>query len=302
MKIVLTGSLGNIGRPLTQKLVQKNHTVTVISSNAARREEIGTLGAKAAIGTMHDIAFLTETFKGADAVFLMEAVSPKSFFDPGFDIIKTYTGIAENYRQAVELSGVKNVIHLSSIGAHTTEGNGVLSMHYYAEQILKQLPGDISVKFMRPVGFYTNLLRSLPTVTAQGAFVFNYGGDNKEPWVAPVDIAEAIAGEMEKPFAGKTVRYLASDEVSPEEIAAVLGEAIGTPGLKWLVIPDEQLLNGMLAAGMNPKIAKGFVEMQAAQGSGAMYEDYYRNRPALGKTKLKDFAAEFAAVYHAQTK
>ncbi len=33
MNIVLTGSLGNIGKPLTQELVQKRHSVTVISSN-----------------------------------------------------------------------------------------------------------------------------------------------------------------------------------------------------------------------------------------------------------------------------
>jgi hypothetical protein len=33
MKIILTGSLGNIWKPLTQQLVQKGHQVTVISSN-----------------------------------------------------------------------------------------------------------------------------------------------------------------------------------------------------------------------------------------------------------------------------
>jgi hypothetical protein len=54
----------------------------------------------------------------------------------------------------------------------------------------------------------------------------------------------------------------------------------------------------MLAAGMNRWIAKGFVDMQAAQRSGSLYEDYYRNRPVLGKTKLKDFAGEFAIVYN----
>lgn len=32
MNIVLTGSLGNIGKPLTKALVEKGHTVTVISS------------------------------------------------------------------------------------------------------------------------------------------------------------------------------------------------------------------------------------------------------------------------------
>lgn len=36
MKIIVTGSLGNISKPLTQKLVQKELQVTVISSEPQR--------------------------------------------------------------------------------------------------------------------------------------------------------------------------------------------------------------------------------------------------------------------------
>lgn len=90
---------------------------------------------------------------------------------------------------------------------------------------------------------------------------------------------------------------MASDELSPNEVASILGEAIGKPDLKWVVIPDEQLLNGLLATAMNPGIARGFVEMNASRRDGVLYEDYYRNKPTLGKTKLTDFAKEFAAAY-----
>ena len=298
MNIIITGSLGNISKPLTQQLVQKGHSVTVISSDPQKQKDIEALGAKAAIGTMQDISFLTHTFKGADAVYLMEAISHSSMFNSNFNIIEAYSQIARNYKQAVEKSGVKKVIHLSSIGAHTTEGNGVLSMHYYAEQIFNQLPNDISIKFMRPVGFYSNLFRYIQTIKTQGAIISNYGGDKKEPWVSPLDIATIIAEEMEKTFDGRTIRYIASEENSPNEIANVLGEAIGNSNLKWITIPDDQLLSGMISSGMNIQIAKGFVEMQAAQGNGSLYKDYYKNEPALGKVKLKDFAKEFAAIYN----
>lgn len=63
MNIVLTGSIGNIGKPLTKELVDKGHSVTVISSNEKRRKAIEALGAKAAIGSMFDPGFLIETFK-----------------------------------------------------------------------------------------------------------------------------------------------------------------------------------------------------------------------------------------------
>ncbi|ADB40008.1 NAD(P)H-binding protein [Spirosoma linguale] len=298
MNLVLTGSLGNIGEPLTRQLVQKGHAVTVISSSPERQPAIEALGAKAAIGTILDIDFLTDTFRGADVVYLMEALPPSSLFDPTLDIINAYSDMAARYKQAVERSGVKKVVHLSSIGAHTTEGNGVLAMHYYAEQILNQLPGDISIKFMRPVGFFSNLYRSVQTIKTQGVIISNYGGDAKEPWVSPTDIATTVAEDMETPFAGRTIRYIASDDVSPNEIARTLGQAIGKPDLQWVAIADDELLNGMIAMGMNPQIAKGFVEMQAAQGTGALYDDYYKHQPTLGKTKLHDFAEDFVKAFN----
>jgi uncharacterized protein YbjT (DUF2867 family) len=69
MKIVVTGSLGNISKPLTLELIQKGHEVTVVTSKANKQKDIEALGAKAAIGTIEDINFLTATFKGVDAVY-----------------------------------------------------------------------------------------------------------------------------------------------------------------------------------------------------------------------------------------
>ncbi|PZR35760.1 MAG: NAD-dependent dehydratase [Azospira oryzae] len=299
MNIVLTGSLGNIGRPLTQELVQKGHAVTVISSNPKRQEDIEALGAKAAIGIMQDPAFLSAAFKGADIVYLMETMEAVGdMFDKDVDFIESITQIGRNYKQAVAGSGVKKVIHLSSIGAHMAEGNGILLFHHNVENILQQLPGDVAIKFIRPVGFFDNLFSFIRTIKSKGAIISNYGGDQKEPWVSPLDIAAVIAEEVDLPFKGRKVRYVASDEVSPNEIARAIGEAIGKPDLAWSVIPDEQLLNGWLSIGFNPQVAKGFVELQASQGTGLLYEDYYRHRPVLGKMKLKDFVTTFAAAFH----
>jgi uncharacterized protein YbjT (DUF2867 family) len=280
--------------------VQKGHSVTVVSSQAQRQPAIEAIGAKAAVGTMEDVDFLTATFKGADVVYLMEALAYGSFFDKNLDFIAANTNIGRNYQQAVQRSGVKRIVHLSSIGAHTDKGNGILAFHYHVENLLMQLPEDVSIKFMRPVGFYYNMFQFISGIKTQGAIVSSYGGDEKEPWVSPLDIAAAIAEEIELPFDGRKVRYVASDEVSPNDATKILGEAIGQPDLKRVVISDEQSLNGMIAAGMNPQTAKGFVEMNAAIRTREIYKDYYHNRPELGKVKLKDFAKEFAAAYQQQ--
>ena len=299
MNIVLTGSLGNIGKPLAKKLVKKGHSVTVISSKADREKEIEALGAKAAIGTMQHVDFLTDTFRGADIVYLMEAWEGiGSIFDKDVDFVAAFKKIGHNYKQAVEQAGVLKIVHLSSIGAHTDQGTGSLYLHHTVENILKQLPDAVAIKYMRPVGFYNNIFRYMQTIKTQGKIVQSYGGDRKEPWVSPLDIAAAIAEEMDKPFNGRTVRYLASDEVSPNEVAQIIGMAIGKPDLEWSVISDEETLSGMLSTGVNEWIANGFVKMQAAQRDGSLYTDFYRNKPTLGKVKLTDFAKDFAKIYN----
>jgi uncharacterized protein YbjT (DUF2867 family) len=296
MKITLTGSLGNISKPLAQELLQQGHSVTVISSSPGRKKDIEAMGATAAIGRVEDAQFLATAFTGADAVYCMEP--PGNFADQNFDLMAHIDEIGHNFAHAIQQSGVKRVVHLSSIGAHTEKGNGILTFHFNMERILNALPADVAIVFMRPVGFYYNLFSFISTIKSQGVIVSNYGGDDKEPWVSPTDIAEAIAEEIVKPFEGRKVRYVASDEVSPNEMASVLGAAIGKPDLKWIAIPDEQLKNGMIGAGLNPAIAAGLVEMNASRRGGILYEDYQRHKPALGKVKIEEFAKDFAVAYN----
>lgn len=297
MKVVLTGSLGHISKPLARELTAKGHSITMISSKADKQQEIENLGAKAAIGTINDPDFLATTFKGADIVYTM--TPPANFFDPNLDMIAHFSQLANNFKQAILQAGVTKVIHLSTIGAHTNKGNGMLAYGYEIESILNTLPDAVSIKVMRPVGFYYNMFAFIPAIKNAGNIFQNYGGDElKEPWVSPSDIAETIAEEIEKPFNGRTIRYIASDEVSPNETAKILGKAIGKADLKWIVISDEDFITNLVRIGFSQQAAEGLAAMNAGRMSGVLYEDYHQHKPRLGKVKLTDFAKEFAAVFN----
>jgi uncharacterized protein YbjT (DUF2867 family) len=295
MKITVTGSLGNISKPLTAGLVRKGHQVTVISSNPGNREKIEAIGAAAAIGSLEDADFVAGAFAGADAVYTM--VPPNNYFDPNLDLLAYYRGIGENYARAISLSGVKQVVNLSTIGAHLEKGSGILIGAHNVEKILNGLPQDVNITHMRPTSFYYNLYGYADMIKTAGFIAANYGEEDIVPWVSPADIAAAVEEELTAPPAGRKVRYVASEERSCKETAAILGAAIGQPGLKWAIIPDEQMLNGLVTAGINPRIAAGLVEMYAGLHSGLLAEDYYRHKPAMGKVKLADFAKEFAAAF-----
>jgi uncharacterized protein YbjT (DUF2867 family) len=296
MKIIVTGSLGHISKPLSTRLVQEGHSVTVISSQPAKQKDIEALGAGAAIGSLEDVAFLTNTFTGADAVYCM--VPPNNYMDPGLDLIAYYRRLGHNYAQAIERSGVKRVVNLSTIGAHMDKDNGILLGAHDVQNILNKLPSDISITHMRPVSFYYNLFAYVDVIKAAGVIAANYGADHVIPWVSPLDIADAVAEELVTAFTGRKIRYVASEELTGNEVAGILGAAIGKPNLQWILISDEEVRSRLVSIGMNKQIAAGLVEMYASLHSGLLSEDYNRNRPAqMGKVKLKDFAKEFAAAF-----
>jgi nucleoside-diphosphate-sugar epimerase len=147
MKIVLTGSLGHIGKPLTKGLLEKGHTVTVISSTSDREPEIKQIGAIAATGSLHDVNFLTEVFTCADVIYTM--VPPVSYMQLDLDPIDHFSKIGTGYKKAILASGVKQVVNLSSWGAHRDNGTGGIAGTYYLEKILNELPADISITHIR---------------------------------------------------------------------------------------------------------------------------------------------------------
>ncbi|MEH2087146.1 NAD(P)H-binding protein [Nostoc sp.] len=296
MKFIVTGSLGNISKPLAQELVQKGHRVTVISSKPEKQKDIEAMGAIAAIGTLEDVDFLVSAFTGSDAVYCM--VPPNDYFDLSLDLLAYYRRIGNNYTQAIHQSGVKRVVNLSTIGAHLEKGSGILFGAHNVEKILNELSSDVAITHIRPTSFYYNLYGYVDTIKNQGFIAANYGADKIIPWVSPIDIAAVITEELVTPFVGRKVRYVASEELTGNETASILGTAIGNPDLKWRIITNEQMLSSLEGAGMNPQIAAGLVEMYASLYSGLLAEDYYRHKPTvMGKVKLKDFAKEFAAAF-----
>jgi uncharacterized protein YbjT (DUF2867 family) len=292
MKIIVTGSLGNISKPLAQNLIKAGHEVTVISSKEEKSAEIKALGATPAIGSVGDVAFLTRIFSGADAVYTMVPPNLAATNWRGY-----ISGIGHNYAEAIKASGVKKVVNLSSIGAHLPDGTGPIKGIYDVEHTLNALDG-VAVKHLRAGFFYVNFYGNVDMIKHMGILGSNYGENTNLSLVHPTDIADAATEELQHDLTGKSIRYVVSDEHTAGETAAILGAAIGKPDLKWVEFSDADALAGMLQAGLPEEIAKNFTEMGTATREGKLWEDYAKNKPAvLGKRKLEEFAKEFAKAF-----
>jgi uncharacterized protein YbjT (DUF2867 family) len=296
MKYIITGSLGHISKPIAEALVAAGHDVTVISSNAAKAKEIEGIGAKAAIGSVTDRSFIATAFKGADAVYLM---IPPNYTAPDFSAYQHE--VADNYAAAIKQNNIQRVVALSSIGAHLRKGAGPIDGVAYLEEQL--LPLHINVKFLRPSYFFYNLYNMTGMLKHAGFIGSNFGSpDEKIALVHHLDIATRAIEHLKNPvFTGYSIDYIASDERYASDIATVIGNSVGKPGVQWITFTDEQALEGMLQNGIGRDLAQNYTTMGKAFREGGVQDDYWKNRPAqLGKHKLEDFAKEFAAAYAQQ--
>lgn len=294
MKYIITGSLGNISLPVTQNLVKAGHEVVVISSNAGKKAQIESLGAKAAIGSVQDAAFLNSAFQGGDVAYLM---IPSDFSLADYAAFQRE--VADKYLQAIQSAGITRIVLLSSIGAHLRKGAGPIDALGYLEEKLAQIPG-LQVKILRPSYFFNNLYAQIGLIKNAGIAGSNFGGTEEKLVLTDTDdIAKVATEQLLAPFTeAQTITYISSDERHPSEIAAVLGAAVGNEGTPWVTFSDEDAYAGMLQAGLNESFAGLYRDMGQALQNGTMQEDYWKNRAVIkGTFKLEDFAKRFAGAY-----
>jgi uncharacterized protein YbjT (DUF2867 family) len=295
MKFVVTGAAGNVSKPLTELLLSKGHEVTVIGRSETNLSDLVRKGAKAAIGDLKDVPFLSRTFKGADGVYLM--LPP--MWDSQ-DQKKDSTLIAEGFSSAIKSTGIKSAVFLSSYGAHRLEDAGAISGMGLGEVVLNRLEG-VDVLSLRAGYFYTNFLLSIGLVKEAGYLGNMYTiPEGQFTLVDPNEIAEAAADALTKrDFKGHSYRYIVSDESGTDEIAAVIGKEIGKPDLKWVKFPASDFKKVLMGFGFVEGAADSYVEMFTALDKGLLFEDYVKVKPKLYNTKIEDFAKTFAARYNA---
>ncbi|MBL8115187.1 MAG: NAD(P)H-binding protein [Acidobacteria bacterium] len=294
--VTVTGATGNIGRALVETLLSHGVSVRAVARDASKLEGLVAKGAVAAAADLSDVAALTAALKGADAAFLM--VPPKYDAPDG---IAYQTASGNAIAEAVEASGLKRAVALSSLGGHLASGTGPVAGLHRFEERLKAIAG-LSLVIARPTYFMENHLGSMGLIKAAG---FNGGtipGDVPFPMIATKDIAHALAGVLQTPtWDGVIVRELLGPrDYTMAEATTILGAAIGRPGLEYRVLPNEALAQALLGHGFSQSIVDGFVELNAFIGGRGMTGLGVRSPETTTPTSLEEFAkAVFAPVYAA---
>jgi len=284
---------GNIGSKLASILLDKGEKVRVVGRSSERLRPLVDQGAEAAVGDVSDSVFLTNTFKGAEAVF---ALIPPNY--TAIDFRAEYNAVGANIVKAIQESGVTHVLFLSSVGADLPEKTGVIKGLRDVEQRLNKLDG-VNILHLRPTYFMENLLANIGMIKNMGMNGGDIEGDVKFAMIATKDIALVAADHLiKKEFSGKAAHELLGErDVSMNEVTTIFGEKIGKPDLRYVQFSVEDAKKGMMDFGMSADVSDQMIELGQAISDGLIAGNQRRTAENTTGTSIEEFADFFAQVY-----
>jgi len=291
--LVIMGATGNIGDQLSAILQDKKQKIKGVSRSAERLRSVVERGGEAAVGDVGDQKFLTQTFKGADAVF---AMIPPAYAEPDFR--GYYNKIGTTIVRAIHDSGVRHVVFLSSHGAHLPENTGPIKGLHDVEHKLDELEG-VNIQILRPTFFMENLLSNVQLIKHMGIAGSGIKADTRFSMIATRDIAQVAAEYLVKrDFSGRSVRELLGErDVSMDEVTRIFSDKIGKPDLKYVQFSAEEEKKGLMEYGMSEDSSNQLVELNQAINDGLLAVNLTRTAENTTKTTIEEFADFFAQIY-----
>lgn len=290
---VLLGSNGQITSKLARLLLAAGHPVRVVGRNADALAPLAKAGAEVAAGDVADAAFLERAFTGARAAYTM---TPPCYGEDDMRAAQDRIGTA--IVRALDKARVRRVVNLSSIGAELPRGTGPIEGLHAQEQRLRAI-GGVDLLHLRPGSFMENLLPAAAVVAAAGVLPGMEAPDATIPMVATRDVAAVAARELLAPQHRGVLLLHAARHATMREAAAVLGAAIGHPGLAYVQSTPAEGKAALRAHGFSASAADQ-IEALARWLSTSPLASLDAAPAEVQSTTLEVFAREVFAPAYAQ--
>ncbi|MBU0982764.1 MAG: NAD(P)H-binding protein [candidate division Zixibacteria bacterium] len=292
----ICGATGNIGRIIAERLLDQGRKVRVIGRNAKKLQPLADRGADAIVADLTDTKAITKAFTGATAVYVL--IPPNM---TAKDVRKYQNRIGESITTAIKNSGVRHVVNLSSVGAHKSEGMGIVNGLYDQEQRLNKLEG-VNVLHLRPSFFMENHLWQLNTIKEHGMLASTMKADTPVAQIATADIAEfAVKRITDLDFTGKVTReLLGPNDVTMTDVATAIGTAIGTKNLNVQQVSLDDTRKHMLGMGASESVVDSMIELYEAVNKGTWSPTEQRRPENTTPTTIEAFSRTFSTLYEKQ--
>src|SRR6266404_3466202 len=287
----ILGGGGNTGSIIANSLLSEGEKVRVLGRDAGRLQRFARKGAEAFSADASDASALTKAFSGARAAYLML---------PPLNSREEQERQSDAISKAVKESGLRYAVHLSSYGAHVSEGTGPVTGLHSSEQKLNAI-GGLNVLHLRAAYFMENNLAAIDMIHGIGLFGHALLPDLKLPMIATRDVGDYAAQRLlDLDFSGKQTRELLGErDLSMTEATAVIARGIGKPDLRYEQFPYHQVQQALTQTGFSPRKAEVYIEIFQAINAGVLAAQEPRSPQNSTPTSFEKFVQDvFAAAYH----
>jgi uncharacterized protein YbjT (DUF2867 family) len=291
---VILGAGGNTGHIVARNLLAQGQKVRVVGRNAAHLQSLAAAGAEIFVGDVTDAGSLTRAFQQAESAYVMIPPNPASQEFRAYQEM-----VSDAIAAAVKSARISNVVSLSSFGADKAAGTGPVVGLHSLEEKLNQVEGA-NVLHLRAGYFMENTLPQVGAIRMMGSAAGPVRPDLKLPMIATGDIGAAAADALLRlEFRGKQTHELQGErDLDYTEVAAIIGKAIGKPGLGYIQGPDDQIRAAMMQMGMSANMAGLILEMAGALNRGHMRTLEPRSSSNTTPTSFESFVTEvFVPAY-----
>lgn len=287
---VILGASGNTGSIVADFLLSKGEKVRVVGRDASRLRRFVEKGAEACTAELSDAVALAKAFSGAGAAYLLL---------PPVKSRESQKREGDSIAKAVEESGLRYAVNLSSYGAQVPENTGPLVGLHALEEKLNAISG-LNVLHLRAGYFMENNLAAMGMIQGMGLVGNALRPDLKLPMAATLDVGDYAAQRLlQLDFSGKQTRELLGErDLSMTEVAAVIGRGIGNPDLPYRQFSYDQVEHALTDLGVPPKGAALYVEMYKAINEQVVIALEPRSPANTTPTSFEKFVQDvFVPVY-----
>jgi uncharacterized protein YbjT (DUF2867 family) len=285
---VILGATGNTGSVVARKLLDGGKKVRVVGRDSKKLAPFVSRGAEAFATDILDTDALSRAFAGAEAVYVL---IPPDLKSPKYR--EHQEEVTDSIAEALKTAGVTHAVTLSSYGADKPEKTGpVVGLH----NMETKLAGisRLNALHLRAGYFMENTLAQVSVIQGFGMMAGPVRADLLVPMIATKDIGAAAAEALVRlDFKGQQTRELLGQrDISYNEAARIIGAAIGKPGLAYMQLPDEQVIQAMTGMGMSKSLAILLCEMVGSMNSGYMKALEPRTAANTTPTSFETFVQE----------
>lgn len=281
-KILVTSAAGKTGIPVTLQLLEKGFPVRAfvhrLDERSARLHEAG---AEIFQGDQYSISDMREAMVGVQRAYQCAPTAPN-----GLHYNAVFTAAAHEAQ-------LEHVVTLGQWLA-AADHPSLFTREVYIADILGRISPATTVTSVNPGWFADNYLMVLDSAAHLGLLTMPLGPGNIKTDAPPSneDIASVVVAALAEPktHAGKTYRPTGPELLSPNDIAAAIGRALGRK-VRYMDISEKMMTKALRA--LPPSNYS-----EAAVSQLAIYADEYRrgtfaiNAPTKDVEKLSGKKAE----------